>query len=92
MQASLLQIAKANGTRAIVLSGSAGKLERVRALGADDGLDRTGDGRVASGVYRFREAAGIDVALASPETQRHLADVRNFTDATVVMRSLFSPM
>lgn len=36
-----LQIAKARGARVIVISGSASKLERARALGADIVIDRT---------------------------------------------------
>ena len=51
-----------------------------------------GDGWLSIGVYRFREPGDIDVALAAPETERVMADVRNFTDATIVMRSVFSPM
>jgi uncharacterized protein (TIGR02118 family) len=51
-----------------------------------------GDGWLSIGVYRFREPADVEAALASPETQRVMADVKNFTDATVVMRSMFDPM
>lgn len=36
-----IQIAKAHGAEVIVVSGSADKLERVKALGADHGVDRT---------------------------------------------------
>ena len=51
-----------------------------------------GDGWLSMGIYRFRNAGDIDVALAAPETQRVMADVKNFTDATVVLRSLFTPI
>ena len=51
-----------------------------------------GDGWVSIGVYRFRGSNDIDVALAAPETERVMADVKNFTDATVVMRSIFTPL
>lgn len=51
-----------------------------------------GDGWVSIGVYRFRGPGDIDVALAAPETKRVMADVKNFTDATVVMRSVFAPL
>ena len=51
-----------------------------------------GDGWLSIGVYRFREPGDVDAALAAPETARVMADVKNFTDATVVMRSLFTPM
>lgn len=36
-----LQIAKAHGARTIIVSGSAEKLGRAKALGADHGIDRT---------------------------------------------------
>lgn len=51
-----------------------------------------GDGWVSIGVYRFREAGDIDVALAAPETARVMADVKNFTDTSNVMRSIFLPL
>ena len=51
-----------------------------------------GDGWVSLGVYRFRELGDIEVALASPETARIMADVKNFTDTSTVMRSVFSPL
>jgi len=51
-----------------------------------------GDGWVSIGVYRFREEANIDTALSAPESERVMADVSNFTDTTMVMRSIFSPL
>ena len=57
-----LQIAKAHGARAIVLSGSTEKLERVRALGADDGLDRS-DGGWVEAVHRLTGGRGADHVL-----------------------------
>lgn len=51
-----------------------------------------GDGWLSIGVYRFRQPGDVDAALAAPETERVMADVRNFTDATLVLRSMFSPM
>lgn len=58
-----LAIAKAHGARVIVVSGSAAKLDRARALGADIGIDRAaGDWveavRAATGGY------GADHVLA----------------------------
>ncbi|CAA0110860.1 Alcohol dehydrogenase [Starkeya nomas] len=58
-----LAIARAHGARTIVVSGSAGKLARAKALGADIGIDRTaGDWveavRAATGGY------GADHVLA----------------------------
>lgn len=35
------------------------------------------------GIYRFRDEAGIRVALASPATELVMADVPHFTDANV---------
>lgn len=49
-----------------------------------------GDGWVSIGVYRFAERGDVDRALAAPETERVMADVPNFTDATDVQRSIFS--
>ena len=51
-----------------------------------------GDGWISIGVYRFGEPGDIDKALSAPETSRIMADVKNFTDTTVVMRSVFSPV
>lgn len=51
-----------------------------------------GDGWMSIGVYRFRERADIAAALASPETARVMADVKNFTDTSSVVRSIFDPM
>ncbi|MGF7156422.1 uncharacterized protein (TIGR02118 family) [Novosphingobium gossypii] len=38
---------------------------------------------VSIGIYRFRDQAAIHAALASPETEAVMADVPQFTDATV---------
>lgn len=51
-----------------------------------------GDGWVSIGVYRFAEPGDVDRALNAPETERVMADVKNFTDTTVVMRSVFDPL
>ncbi|TVT39336.1 EthD family reductase [Hymenobacter setariae] len=51
-----------------------------------------GDGWVSIGVYRFKNRGDVEVALAAPETERIMADVKHFTDAAVIMRSLFEPM
>jgi uncharacterized protein (TIGR02118 family) len=51
-----------------------------------------GDGWISIGVYRFRQPQDVEKALASSETKRVMADVKNFTDATtVVQRSIFAP-
>ena len=50
-----------------------------------------GDGWVSLGIYRFRDRAAMDAALASAETKRVMDDVSNFTDAEVA-RSLFTPL
>ncbi|KAB1073456.1 EthD family reductase [Methylobacterium planeticum] len=51
-----------------------------------------GDGWLSIGVYRFRDEACMERALGSAETAWVMADVKNFTDATMIMRSIFSPM
>jgi uncharacterized protein (TIGR02118 family) len=45
---------------------------------------------ISMGVYTFSSEQGIHDALASPKTQQVMDDVKNFTDATVVLRSLFT--
>lgn len=42
------------------------------------------------GVYTFSSIQGVHDALESPKTQQVMDDVPNFTDATVVLRSLFT--
>lgn len=44
---------------------------------------------ISIGVYTFASEQGVHDALASPKTQQVMDDVKNFTDATVVLRSLF---
>jgi uncharacterized protein (TIGR02118 family) len=44
---------------------------------------------VSIGVYTFSSEEGVHAALASPNMQQVMDDVKNFTDATVVLRSLF---
>lgn len=57
-----LQIAKARGARVWVTSGSDGKLERARALGADEGINhRTTD--VAKAVRARTGKRGVDVVI-----------------------------
>jgi uncharacterized protein (TIGR02118 family) len=51
-----------------------------------------GDGWMSVGVYRFAEPGDVDRALRSAETDRVMADVKNFTDSTDVMRSVFDPL
>ncbi|QDE41482.1 EthD family reductase [Luteibacter pinisoli] len=45
---------------------------------------------ISMGVYTFSSEQGVHDALASPATQHVMDDVKNFTDATVVLRSLFT--
>lgn len=42
------------------------------------------------GVYTFSSVQGVYDALESPKTQEVMDDVKNFTDAPVVLRSLFT--
>lgn len=57
-----LQIAKAHGAEVIVISGSADKLERAKALGADHGIDRSKDDWVEA-VLRITGGRGVDHIL-----------------------------
>ena len=57
-----LQIAKAHGAEAIVVSGSADKLERAKALGADHGIDRSKEDWVEA-VLRISGDRGADHIL-----------------------------
>lgn len=57
-----LQIAKAYGAQTIVVSGSAGKLERAKALGADHGIDRSAEDWVEA-AYRLTGDYGADHIL-----------------------------
>ena len=57
-----LQIAKAHGAQVIVTSGSAAKLARAKALGADHGIDRSA-GDWVEAVYRLTENRGVDHVL-----------------------------
>lgn len=50
-----------------------------------------GDGWMSIGVYRFRDRAAMETALASPDTERVMADVPRFTNAEV-RRSVFDPL
>ncbi|MGV6876032.1 zinc-dependent alcohol dehydrogenase family protein [Pseudochelatococcus sp. B33] len=54
-----LQIAKVHGAQVFVVSGSAEKLERAKALGADHGIDRTKEDWVEA-VWRITGDRGID--------------------------------
>jgi len=57
-----LQIAKAHGAQVIVVSGSATKLERAKALGASQGIDRTVEDWVEA-LYRITSDRGADHIL-----------------------------
>lgn len=46
---------------------------------------------VSVGIYRFRDEAALHAALASAETEAVMADVPQFTDATV-SRSIGIPL
>ena len=57
-----LQIAKVRGAKVIVVSSGAKKLERVKALGADHGIDRSREDWVEA-VYRLTDDRGVDHIL-----------------------------
>lgn len=42
------------------------------------------------GIYTFSSEQGVHEALRCPRTKMLMDDVKNFTDAPVVMRSLFT--
>jgi NADPH:quinone reductase-like Zn-dependent oxidoreductase len=54
-----LQLAKAAGAQVIVTSGSAEKLARAKALGADHGIDRSA-GNWVEAVHRLTDDRGVD--------------------------------
>ncbi len=57
-----LQIAKTRGAKVIVVSSGAEKLARVKALGADHGIDRSQEDWVEA-VYRLTDDRGVDHIL-----------------------------
>ncbi len=63
-------------------------LEEATAFFPSDG----GKGVLSIGIYRFRDAAAVEAALASPETAKIMADVKNFTGSTGIERALWAPM
>ncbi|NKL39027.1 EthD family reductase [Rhizobium leguminosarum bv. viciae] len=44
------------------------------------------------GIYTFTSEQGMNDALASPKTKAVMDDVINFTDAPIVLRSLFTEL
>ena len=72
---------------AMELWGRHGLEEATAFFPADDG-----NGVLSIGIYRFRDTAAMEAALAAPETARIMADVKNFTDSTVIERSIWAPM
>ena len=55
-----LQFAKMNGARVIITSGSDEKLERAKALGADDGINYSKHPEWDKEVMRVTEGRGVD--------------------------------
>ena len=51
-----------------------------------------GDGVLSIGINRFRDAQAMEAAIAAPETAQVMADVPNFTDSTLIERSVWSPL
>jgi NADPH:quinone reductase-like Zn-dependent oxidoreductase len=58
-----LQLAKVAGARVIVTSSSQKKLERARQLGADDLVDYSTAGDVATRVRELTDGRGVDLVL-----------------------------
>jgi NADPH:quinone reductase-like Zn-dependent oxidoreductase len=63
-----LQFAKAHGSRVIVTSSSDEKLERARALGADEGINYRSTPNWADEVLRLTEGRGADLVLETGGT------------------------
>lgn len=59
---ALLQLAKASGLRVIVTSSDSAKLERARALGADECVNYREEG-VAAKALAWTEGRGVDLCL-----------------------------
>ena len=72
---------------AMTLWGPYGLEEAAAFFPADNG-----NGVLSIGIYRFRDTAAMEAALAAPETARIMADVKNFTDSTIIERSIWAPM
>ncbi len=72
---------------AMRLWGKYGLEEASAFFPSDDGK-----GVLSIGIYHFRNAAAMEAALVSPETAQVMADVKNFTDSTVIERSVWAPM
>ncbi len=72
---------------ALKLWGPHGLEEAAAFFPADDGK-----GVLSIGIYRFRDAAAMEAALAAPETGTIMEDVKNFTDSTLIERSIWAPM
>lgn len=75
-----LQLAKARGARVIVTSSSDAKLERARALGADEGINYRKQPAWDEAVLRLTGGTGADLVLetAGPQTfMRSLAAARH---------------
>jgi NADPH:quinone reductase-like Zn-dependent oxidoreductase len=58
-----LQLAKAAGARVIILSSSDGKLERARALGADETINYRAEPDWEKKVLALTDGEGVDVTL-----------------------------
>lgn len=74
-----VQVAKTHGARVVVLSRSPAKLERARALGADDALPIPENGEFDRALWQWSGKRGIDLIFDSggastlPRTVRALA-------------------
>ena len=87
MRMDRVYYANAHLSLAMQLWGPYGLEEAAAFFPADDG-----NGVLSIGIYRFRDTAAMEAALAAPETARIMADVKNFTDSTVIERSVWAPM
>lgn len=62
---SVIQVAKLLGARVVVVSRSAGKLERARALGADDVLEFSESQPLDRVLWEWSQKRGVDVIFDS---------------------------
>ncbi|WP_432432259.1 zinc-binding dehydrogenase [Granulicella aggregans] len=71
-----LQFAKAHGSRVIVTSSSDEKLERARALGADETINYRSIPQWADEVFRLTEGRGADLVLETGGTATFLQSIQ----------------
>jgi len=88
-----LQFAKAHGSRVIVTSSSDEKLERARAMGADEGINYRSTPNWADEVIRLTEGRGADLVLETGGTATFPQSIKAAAlDGTVFIIGFLSGM